>query len=167
MSSAFCPGLSVEKECLWTKLCLSFSASPRPLNFDPLSAWALCNPSLTAPPRVGWRRGTDPLIYCPITATPTHSFPHPTSAHAALSCFVLFFFCCCCCCLVHSSLYKKSCFLPNFWGIRRVHGCSVFPNAIVFLPYPNTPFPSLATVLLHKRLSLVKSWMFFLWHSLE
>lgn len=92
MSSAFCPGLSVEKECLWTKLCLSFSASPRPLNFDPLSAWALCNPSLTAPPRVGWRRGTDPLIYCPITATPTHSFPHPTSAHAALSCFVLFFF---------------------------------------------------------------------------
>lgn len=163
MSSAFCPGLSVEKGCLWIKLCLSFSASSRTLNFDPLSAWALCNPSLTAPPRVGWCRGTDPLsTVLSLPPPPTHSFI--PLLHTLL--FLVLFFCCCCC-LVHSSLYKKSCFLPNFWGIRRVHGCCVFPTAIIFLPYPNTPFPSLATVLLHKRLSLAKSWMFFIWHSLE
>ena len=52
-------------------------------------------------------------------APPSHSFLHPTPPHPSLSCF----FCCLCSCLVHYSLWKKSCFVPNFWSICRLHRC--------------------------------------------
>ena len=77
--------------------------------------------------------------------------------------FLALFLCVCCLCsyLVHYSLWKESCFGPNFWSICRLHRCWVLLTAPVFFPYSPSPSPSLEEVLWH-RLSSPESWRLFI-----